>query len=120
MQAIDTIRRAGNRKVKDDAQRGPMSLRTCNAYLRSIKSFTRWLWIENRRADDLLVGLRGFNEETDRRHPRRELTTDEVSYLLASVEEFTTAMHNLAGPDRAMLYRLALAIRLAGFGTSAA
>ncbi len=47
MQAIDTIRRAGNRKTKDETKRRPMSLRTCNAYLRSIKSFTRWLWIES-------------------------------------------------------------------------
>ena len=108
MQAIDTIRRAGNRKTKDQAKRVPMSLRTCNAYLRSIKSFTRWLWIEKRSADDLLVGLRGFNEETDRRHLRRELTTDEISYLLPFVERFTTPMHNLPGSDRAMLYRLAL------------
>ena len=108
MQAIDTIRRAGNRKTKDERNRVPMSLRTCNSYLRSIKSFTRWLWIEKRCPDDLLVGLHGFNEETDRRHTRRELTVDEISYLLPFVERLTTPMHNLPGPDRAMLYRLAL------------
>jgi len=108
MQAIDNVRRAGNRKTKDEARRGPMSLRTCNAYLRSIKSFTRWLWIEKRSPHDLLVGLRGFNEETDRRHLRRELTAEEIGYLLRHVETFTTPMHNLAGPNRAMLLRLAL------------
>lgn len=108
MQAIDNIRRAGNRKTKDESRRLPMSLRTCNAYLRSIKSFTRWLWIEKRCPHDLLVGLRGFNEETDRRHLRRELTVDEIGCLLQFVERFTMPKHNLAGPDRAILYRLAL------------
>ncbi len=43
------------------------SLRTCNAYLRSIKSFTRWLRREKRTADDALAGLSQFNEATDRR-----------------------------------------------------
>ena len=108
MQAIDNIRVAGNRKVKSCVLRKAMSLRTCNAYLRSIKSFTRWLWIEKRSPEDLLAGLRGFNEETDRRHTRREFTVDEIGYLLPFVEGFTLPTHNLAGPDRAMLYRLAL------------
>ena len=39
---------------------------------------------------------------------RRELTPDELAYLLRSVEIIHTPMHNLPGPDRAMVYRLAL------------
>jgi len=108
MQAIDGIRRFGTQRVDKTGKRIPMSLRTCNSYLRSIKSFTRWLWMEKRSHDDLLIGLRGFNEEADRRHRRRELTSDEIGYLLQFVSTYTTPKHNLPGPDRAMLYRLAL------------
>ena len=63
----------------------------CNSYLRSIKSFSRWLWRRKRRADDPLCGLESFNEETDLRHVRRELTPEEVGRLLASAEERTAA-----------------------------
>ena len=108
MSAIDAIRRAGNHRVKAADNRTPLSLRTCNAHLRSIKSFTRWLWHERRTPDDLLVGLKAFNEETDRRHERRALSVEEINYLLAFVETHTLDGHNLGGPDRAMLYRVAL------------
>ena len=58
MRAIGTLR-----ERKDN----PASLRTCNSHLRSVKTFTRWLWKEKRTADDALAGLSQFNEETDRR-----------------------------------------------------
>jgi integrase len=87
---------------------GGTSLRTCNSYLRSIKSFSRWLWRHKRRSDDPLCALESFNEETDPRHVRRELLPEEVARLLASAENRTRPEHNLPGPDRAMLYRLAL------------
>jgi len=87
---------------------GGTGLRTCNSYLQSVKSFTRWLWREKRTPDDALVSLSGFNDETDRRHVRRELTPDEMAYLLAFTEGYTTPNHNLPGPDRAMVYRVAL------------
>ena len=84
------------------------SLRTCNAYLRSVKSFTRWLWRDKRLPDDPLAGLSAFNADTDPRHIRRELTPEELVYLLDFTRGYTTPMHNLPGPDRAMVYRLAL------------
>ena len=85
-----------------------ISLRTCNSYLRSIKSFSRWLWRYKRRIDDPLCTLESFNEEIDPRHVRRELSPEEVGRLLASTESHTLPEHNLPGPDRAMVYRLAL------------
>ena len=86
---------------------GGGSLRTCNAYLRSIKSFTRWLWTEKRISHEPLAGLRQFNEATDRRHERRAMTPEEVDELLRFTEGYTSPNHNLTGPDRAKLYRLA-------------
>ena len=96
MQAVGELREQGR------------SLRTCNAYLRAIKSFSHWLWKERRLPDHPLAVLRNFNEATDQRHVRRELTTQEQAILLTFVESYTVPTHNLAGPDRAMLYSLAL------------
>jgi len=108
-QAIDAIRRAGNLKIKDPKRRKPLSACTCNAYLRAIKSFTRWLHVTAKRMpSDALVGLPGYNEEADKRHERRSLTIAEIGFLLGFVEIHTRPEHNMAGPDRAMLYRVAL------------
>jgi len=95
------------RAVGNLRERGK-SLRTCNAYLASIKALSRWLWEHKRTPDDALCGLKSFNADTDRRHVRRELTGDELAYLLPFVQSHTLPMHNLPGPDRAMVYRLAL------------
>lgn len=97
-QAIGSLREGDN-----DA-----SLRTCNSYLRSVKSFTRWLRRDKRLADDPLSGLSAYNEETDRRHVRRELTPEEIGWLLVTTEGYTRPEHNMPGSDRAMVYRLAL------------
>jgi len=84
------------------------SLRTCNAYLRSIKSFTRWLLAEKRIPDDRLTGIKQFNEATDRRLERRPFLAEEIAELLRSTQEYSTGNHGLTGTDRAMLYRVAL------------
>jgi integrase len=90
--------------IRDDGA----GLETLNGYLRSVKSFSRWLWREKRTPDDALAVLSKYNAETDRRHVRRELTPDEAVYLWGFVEGYTTPNHNLTGPDRAMVYMLAL------------
>ncbi len=74
---------------------------TCNSYLTSAKALTRWMWRHKRAADDHLCALSRFNEETDRRHVRRELTPEEIGRLLAMVQR-SEGSHNLRGPDRAM------------------
>jgi len=91
-----------------DLRESGASLRTCNSHLTSIKSFSRWLWKHKRLADDPLCALEGFNQETDPRHVRREMSPEETARLLVSTENRTRPEHNLSGPDRAMVYRLAL------------
>lgn len=104
LQIVGELRNKGiSKRTKDGV--GP---RTANAYLTAVKGFSRWLWRERRTPVDALATLPRFNEETDRRHVRRELTPDELAYLLAFVEGYTTKFHNMAGPDRATAYRLAL------------
>jgi len=87
---------------------GGASLQTCNHYIRGIKQFSRWLRLQKRNPDDSLAALAGFNVDTDRRYVRREMTPDELVELLRTVETYTTANHNMPGPDRAMAYRVAL------------
>jgi integrase len=88
-----------------DAGRG---LETCNAYIRAVKGFSRWLWREGRAVNDSLVGLAYLNVAVEEpRHPRREVSPEELDYLLAFVER-SVSHHKLSGPDRATLYRVAL------------
>ena len=87
---------------------GGTSLRTCNSYLRSIKSFSAVAVAAQAAGRRSPCALESFNEETDPRHVRRELSPEEVAWLLKSAEQRTRPEHNLPGPDRAMVYRLAL------------
>jgi len=91
------------RRMRDDGR----SLSTCNHYLRSVKSFTRWLHGDRRIRHDPLASLRAFNAATDPRHVRRALTPEETAWLLKTTENRTRPDHNMPGPDRAMLYRVA-------------
>jgi integrase len=83
------------------------SLRTLNKHLIAVKSLTRWLVREGLLPSDPLVGLRHFKEDADRRHVRRALTALEVAALLRAAESGRESLR-LSGPDRAMLYRIAL------------
>jgi len=85
------------------------SLSTCNAHLRSVKGFSRWLWKQRQSPEDTLLDLGLFNAATDRRHIRREMTADEVRWLLDVTEGRTTPDHSAPGPVRAMCYTLAAA-----------
>ncbi len=84
-----------------------LSLQTCNDTLRSVKQFSRWLWRDGRAREDVLAHLTGFNAALDRRHDRRALTDEELARLIAAAESGPVVM-GMAGPDRAMLYRVAL------------
>jgi integrase len=84
-----------------------LSLQTCNDTLRAIKQFSRWLWRDGRAREDVLVHLTGYNVALDRRHDRRALTDEELARLIAAAES-GPAVIGMAGPDRAMLYRVAM------------
>ena len=74
------------------------SLETCNSYLRAIKSFTRWMFRDKRTPDDPLQTLEAYNADTDPVHPRRELTQEELDYLLPFVEGHTLPAHRSTRP----------------------
>jgi len=84
-----------------------LSLQTCNDTLRAMKQLSRWLWRDGRAREHTLVHLTGFNVALDRRHDRRALTDDELTRLIAAAEQGRKVL-GMTGPDRAMLYRLAI------------
>ena len=84
-----------------------LSARAVNAHLTAIKSFSRWLKRDGRTADYALETLAKQNEQADRRRIRRALTPDEAGKVIKAAETGPEA-GGLAGPDRAMLYTLAL------------
>ena len=102
-QALATVRE----QVKSKNSKANKSLQTVNHYLRAIKQFARWLWSDNRARDNAVAHLKGFNVALDRRHDRRALTDDELSRLIATAQAGQSVL-GISGPDRAMLYRVAV------------
>jgi len=78
-----------------------------NAYLQAIKGFCRWAVQDGRATESALAHLRGLNARTDRRHDRRALEVDELRWLLDTTEHGPERF-GMSGPDRAMLYMLAV------------
>jgi integrase len=96
------------------------SARTANDALGAIKQFLTWLEDTNRikefpRAVNL---IRRFPEESDRKLKRRAISMDEIQRLLSAAEQgppiklsrrgYQYEERWITGPDRAMLYRLAM------------
>lgn len=84
-----------------------LSAQTSNFYLQGIKQFCKWM-VENLRASESpLRHLKGLNVRTDRRHDRRGFEVDEMKRLLKSTADVRKRF-GMTGPERAMLYRLAV------------
>ena len=99
--------RATVERLQDIYCRG-ISIATSNGYLTAIKSFSKWLVQKERTDRDRLVSLSRLNASTDQRHTRRALDEGELNSLLASTWTNPAIFDDLAGPDRSMLYMLAM------------
>lgn len=84
------------------------SVQTVNHHLRAVKGFVKWMVENNRLREFPFARVKPGNVKTDVRRRRGELTPDEVARLLAACDG-PAAFRGLAGPDRRMLYRVALA-----------
>ena len=84
-----------------------LSAGTYNTYLRSIRSFVLWAMAGKRLRDDVCDGFELLSEQDDRRRERRELSSEEMFWLLSETEKYTSPQHQISGPDRAMAYRVA-------------
>lgn len=85
----------------------PLSLERRNHYVRAVRSFTRWLLIDQRTTIDPLAGLSLYNANTDQRRVRRVLSAEEFGKLIQHTRESETIRQRMTGPDRAILYTLA-------------
>ncbi len=83
------------------------SAQTSNFYLQAFKQFGKWLVEERCASESPVAHLKGLNVRTDRRHDRRALGLGEVNRLLTAARNGPT-VRRMTGPDRAMLYQLAL------------
>lgn len=82
------------------------------AYIgKQTRSFTRWLWRKRGLLDfDPLAGIDLPSQETE--HPRRALSAAELAGLIAAADGSGVVFRGLAGPDRAVLYLVAVATGL--------
>lgn len=97
------------------------SARTANHAMQALKAFGRWL-SEADRIEAVPKGvsrLRPYNEDADRKRVRRALTSAEMGRLVEAAEVGSPIVRRsgsrhgpisaeLTGPDRAMLYRVAM------------
>ena len=90
-----------------ERRRDGLSIRSSNFYLQATKQFCRWLVADNRTDENPLAYLQGQNPNTDIRHPRRALTTDELNRLLETTAK-GSKHHRMTGKERLMLYTLAV------------
>jgi len=95
----DVLRRAGAKWLRDlsaasvqaaiaalttptEANPRGLSKQSLQHYARACKQFSKWLQRERRTAEDMLIGVKGYNVETDKRHERRGFAADEMAALL--------------------------------------
>jgi len=86
-----------------------LSKQSLQHYSRAVKQFSRWLQRERHTAEDMLLGVKGYNAETDKRHERRGFTADEMAVLLDYTANKAPARWKMTPQARAVAYRLAFA-----------
>jgi integrase/recombinase XerD len=86
---------------------GGMGVATVNHHLTAVKMFCRWMVKDRRMGDNPVAHLSADNARTDVRRVRRDLTADELCFLLEAAR--TGPVHfGIGGPDREMLYAVAI------------
>ena len=84
-----------------------LSQTSLDHYARAVRQFSKWLQRERRTAEHMLVGVKGYNVETDKRHERRGFSADEMAVLLDFTRQ-APARWCMSGPARAAAYSLAI------------
>jgi integrase len=84
---------------------------SCSRYRAAIRTFSKWCHDTHRTREHLLRGVKDFNAKEDSRHDRRTISLDELQRLIAVAEQGPEVL-GMAGPVRALCYRLAVATGL--------
>jgi integrase len=80
-----------------------------NGYFRAIRTFCRWMLRSRRAGQDPLVGMSCIKvTDANRTRKRRPLTDEEAKALIEATRESPESFMGLSGPDRAMLYLVAV------------
>jgi integrase len=87
------------------------SARTLQKHLKAVRQFARWCVATGRLHADFTATVSTEAVETDRRLKRRTLTADECNRLIAAASAGPVRF-GMAGVDRALLYRVAIATGL--------
>ncbi len=96
----------GVRRVIAGIRDGGRALRTCNAILRSVKTFGGWLEADGRIRHNDLRHVQSYNAEADKRRIRRDISDDELGRIIAAANAGPVSF-GLSGVDRGVAYRLA-------------
>jgi integrase len=84
------------------------SPQTSNHYLQAVRQFARWL-VDNDRLDrSPFARLKPMNARLHQRRRRGELDPTEMARLISATGTSATAFRGLTGPDRVMLYQVAV------------
>jgi integrase len=105
---LEVIRLSGRKlKLRKSKDIGEVSKQTKKFYLQAAKHFCRWMVLDRRASSSPLEHLGGIKvDESDLKHRRRALTTDEVRRLLEATKESAVSF-GLSGYERVLIYRLA-------------
>ncbi len=100
----------GQMNLRNRNPKQGLSRTTCGYYARAIRQFTRWLVRQGRLVQDPLRNLSvpSSGKASSPGRKRRALTTEEIVRLLQAARSSSWRFRGLTGPDREMLYLLAL------------
>jgi len=99
--------RVGKPDAKGKRARRGIGAGTFNSFVTALGGFGRWMQREGLVSDTPMASLRKLNAKTDKRRPRRPLDVTELRWLLDTTRRGPKRA-DMTGPERAMLYRLAV------------
>ncbi|MDO5566492.1 MAG: site-specific integrase [Planctomycetia bacterium] len=82
------------------------AIETGNHYIRALKNFGTWLYVNDRIVRDPFLKLKVLNSSVDERHCRRALSMDEFQMLIHAAAS-GPSVQGICGRDRVILYYLA-------------
>lgn len=90
-------------------RRAGMSLSTSNGYFRAMRTFCRWLVRSKRIRENPIAGMSCIRvTDADRKQRRRNLSDAEIQVLVNAARRSPEPFMGLVGPNRAMLYIVAV------------
>jgi len=105
--------------MKEIHRADDLGKRTDNHYLQAMDEFGKWLVATKRLPSNPLAGIESLNAETDIRHQRRALSTEEVSRLVRAARDSGVEVQGYPDELRARVYLMSFltGLRRLGLGS---